>query len=90
MSDEELFKTQPNPKDPDTANRAMAIKRRMYMDLAQHLPDDWLSNANAKDRNEFFKHMVTSKTMQEIVDIVSWTMLCIEKEEEAMRAGPDE
>lgn len=89
MNDAELYKTQPNPQDPEVLLRLDAIKRRMISDLAQHLPDDWLENANAKSRPEFMKHMVTSKTMAQIIDIVAWTMLCIEKEERA-GARPEE
>jgi hypothetical protein len=86
MSDAEFFKDRPNPQDPAVRTRLAAIRRRMFKDLSTQLPDDWMHNANAKDRNEFLKHMVTSKTMSAIVDIVSWTMLSIEKEEEAIRA----
>lgn len=90
MSDAEMFKVKPNPKDPAVQARVMAIKRRMINDLAMHLPDDWLQNANAKNRNQFKIHMATSKTIQQILDIVSWTMVSIEKEEEAQRAGSEE
>lgn len=90
MADAETFKNEPNPQDMKTRIRLAAIQQRMYHDLSKHLSDEWVENAGAKDRHEFKTYMVTSKTMNEIVDIVSWTMLCIEKEEEASRAGSDQ
>jgi len=86
MNDAEYFKTRPNPKDPAVQARIRALRNRMIADLASQLPDDWLANANAKDRNELMVHMVTSQTMQQILDIVTWTVITIEKEEEVARA----
>ena len=80
------FEREPNPQDPAVLARLGAIRRRMYRDLASHLPDDWLKNSNSANRNDFHKHLLTSDTMRQIIETVSWTMLCIEKEEETMRA----
>ena len=81
--------SEPNPQDPTVRIRLTAIKSRMVRDLAKHLPEDWIQNANATDRHDFQKKMHESKTIMEIVDICSWTMLCIELEEQE-RARPKE
>lgn len=80
---------EPNPQDPKVKVRLSAIKSRMVRDLAKHLPDDWLQNANATDRRDFQKKMYESETIMVVVDICSWTMLCIELEEQE-RARPKE
>jgi hypothetical protein len=79
----------PNSQDPEVRARVAAIKSRMIRDLATHLPPDWIENADATDRTDFLQKMHESKTIIEIVDICSWTMLCIEVEEKA-RARPEE
>lgn len=84
------FKNEPNPQDPATLARLGAIRKRMYSDLANQLPAEWLENSNSKSRPEFHKHLLTSDTIRELVEVVSWTMLSIEREEEAMRARPDQ
>jgi hypothetical protein len=76
--------------DPLVQARLMAFKKRMVNDLAKHLPDEWLSNANAKDRVEFRTHMLTSTTVMEVLDVVAWTALSIEHEEKTARAGSKE
>lgn len=79
----------PDPNDPANQALMIAIQRRLYKDLSQNLPEEWLKNANAENRAEFLQHMATSKTMREIVEIASWTALCIAREE-ASRARPQE
>jgi hypothetical protein len=80
---------EPNPQDPKVRLRLTAIKSRMIRELAKHLPDDWIANANANNRQDFLKKMYESETIIAVVDINAWTMLCIETEE-ASRAEPGE
>ena len=79
-----------NINEPLVQARHLAFKKRMITDLARHLPDEWLTNANAKDRAEFRTHMITSKTIMEVLDVVAFTVLSIEHEEKAASAGPKE
>lgn len=86
---EEEFPNEPNPQTEQVQQKLFALRKRMIKDLAQHLPENWLKNANARTRQEFLQHMVTSKTIAEIIEIVSWTALCVEHEE-AMRAQSEQ
>jgi len=80
---------EPSPQDPEVVLRLTAIKYRMIKDLAKHLPNDWIENANASSRTDFLQKMYESETIMVIVDLCAWTMLCIEVEE-AARAKPKE
>lgn len=77
----------PDPQDPLIQARLMAIRNRMLNDLATHLPDEWLENSSSPDRTAFRSHLVTSKTIAEIVDIVSWTFVSVEEEESRAKSG---
>ena len=75
----------PDPQNPQTEMRYTAIRKRLVKELAEQLPDDWVANANATDREDFRVKMFESVTIMAIVDTCAWTLLKIE-EEEAERA----